>query len=196
MSAEYNKREQQLYQISEKILINIWKDRLISIENDYKENGLYYENDFCEKMEKLLLQWEDVHKFQNKNLKFIIISPLNSGVITKSYEMQVALFGEELYADENPLCFYWIPKFIYNDVETDMNLYQEKASKKIIRLRKDEVSEIRRRYVLCHAYISMFFIDKVIKKLAELSVWTRVGKDTKILYGTYMEKMVEIGRER
>ena len=49
---------------------------------------------------------------------------------------------------------------------------------------------------MCHAYISMFFLDKAVKRLTELPVWERLrSEDIKILYGTYMEKMVEIGRE-
>ncbi len=196
MQEDYQAREQKLWQISEKILLKIWKDRVSSIERDYEGKGLSYENEFIEEMHKLLMRWEERYGCQNKNLKYIIISPLNSGVITRSYEMQVALFDEKLYADENPMCFYWVPEFLYKDVERDMNRYEEEASKEIIRLRKYEVNEIRRRYVLCHAYISMFFLDKAVKRLTELPVWERLrSEDIKILYGTYMEKMVEIGRE-
>ena len=158
MQEDYQAREQKLWQISEKILLKIWKDRVSSIERDYEDNGLSYENEFIEEMHKLLTRWEERYGCQNKNLKYIIISPLNSGVITRSYEMQVALFDERLYADENPMCFYWVPEFLYKEVERDMNRYEEEASKEIIRLRKYEVNEIRRRYVLCHAYISMFFL--------------------------------------
>lgn len=196
MQEDYYTREQKLRQISEKILLNIWKDRVKSVEKDYKVNGMNYENNFIAKVEKLLLRWEEVHTTHDKDLKYIVISPLSSGVITQTYEMQVSLFDEKIYADENPLCFYWTPEFLYKEVDRDMNRYEEQASKEIIRLRKDEVNEIRRRYVLCHSYILMFFMDKATKRLMELSVWQRVaGEDIKILYGTYMEKMVEIGKE-
>ena len=94
MQEDYQSREQKLWQISEKILLKIWKDRVSSIERDYEDNGLSYENEFIEEMHKLLTRWEERYGCQNKNLKYIIISPLNSGVITRSYEMQVALFED------------------------------------------------------------------------------------------------------
>lgn len=195
MKREYSDREVRLCQVSKKVLTQIWKERLAVIEEDYRTNSVKYEEDFNGKMEKLLLQWENMYEAA-KDLKYIVISPLNSSVITKTYELQIALFGEELYADVNPLCFYWVPEFIYRDVEKDMNLYKEKVSREIIRIRKDEVNEMRRRYVLCHAYISMYLMDKMMKKAAELPVFKRISKeDTKILYGTYMEQMAEIRKE-
>lgn len=195
MPEEYTQREQQLLDISKNILSEIWKARLEYIKKDYENNEEQYDNDLILKVEGLLFQWEKQHKGQADVLKYMVISPLNSGVITKSYEFQIALYGKELYADENPLCFYWTPEFIYKDVEEDMTAYREQVSRKIIRLRNDEVNEIRRRYVLCHSYIAMLYMNKIMKRIKEISNWKQqAGAETKILYGTYMEQMVEIGK--
>lgn len=196
MDAKTKEREALLCQSAEKILLEIWKDRVPLIEQDYKMKGEAYEQEFCERMERLLQQWAKLYQTETKELKYVIVTPLGSGVITKSYEIQVALFGKELYLDENPMCFYWTPHFLYKDVEKDMERYKKEACKEIVRLMDGEVDEIRRRYVLCHAYAAMHFMDKVMKKVVKLPGWEAVGReDTRILYGTYMEQMVEITKE-
>lgn len=195
MPEEGTQREQQLLHVSKKVLSEIWKARLEHIKKDYENNEKQYDNDLIFRVEDLLSQWEKQHEGQGGMLKYMVISPLNSGVITKSYEFQFALYGKELYVDENPLCFYWTPEFIYKDVEEDMAAYREQVAREIIRLRNDEVNEIRRRYVLCHSYIAMFYMNKIMEKVKGISSWKQqAGDDAKILYGTYMEQMVEIGK--
>jgi hypothetical protein len=109
---------------------------------------------------------------------------------------QTALFDREPFVEENPLCFYWTPKFIYQDMEADVQDFREMVSRDMIRLREDEVEEIRRKYALCHAYTTMLFLDGIFKEIKKLPFWKRIaGRDVKVLYGTYMEKMVEIGKE-
>lgn len=197
MPEEYDEREQQLYQTARKILSDIWKNRLTVIQSDYEANCAQYDKDIMDKLENLLLRWDGIYSNSAGTLKYVIISPLSSGVITKSYELQIALFDQDLYLNENPLCFYWTPEFIYRDVDKDIEAYRKTASQEMIRLRKDEVNEVRRRYVLCHAYISMFYMDKIIREIFKMSIWKKVvSEDAKVLYGTYMEQMVELGTVR
>ena len=188
-------REQLLLEASREVLAGIWEKRVGVIKSDYETNHARYDQDITDKIGSLLSEWENIHGGRKGELKYVIISPLGSGVITQTYELQIALFGQELYNDENPLCLYWTPGFIYKDIEEDMAIYKKMAAKKIIRLRGDEVYEIRRKYALCHAYISMLYMDAAIRKIYELPVWGRVADGgTRVLYGTYMEQMVEIGK--
>ncbi len=197
MEKEPSQREQQLEQVSLKVFDEIWQKRIVNIKKDYEINRRQYDNEIIEIMHNLLLSWEHLYKDQEKNLKYVIISPLSSGVITRSYELQIALFDQELYVEENPLCAYWTPKFIYKDMEEDMALCREKVSKEIIRIREDEVYEMHRRYALCHAYAVMFYMDEIMWKVYELPVWLKIAvQDVKIMYGTYMERMMEIGKIR
>ena len=192
MPEEYDEREQQLYQSALEVLSDIWKNRLTVIQSDYESNHAKYDKDIIDKMENLLSRWKSSEP--TGTLKYVIISPLSSGVITKSYELQIALFDQDLYINENPLCFYWTPEFIYRDVDEDMAAYRKTAAKEIIRLREDEINEVRRRYVLCHAYICMLYMDKIVREVFETSIWKKVATDdVQVLYGTYMEQMVELG---
>lgn len=76
-----------------------------------------------------------------------------------------------------------------------MQDFRDMVSGDVIRLREDEVEEMRRKYVFCHAYASMLFLDRIFKEIKKLPFWQRTaGTDVKVLYGTYMEKMVEIGK--
>lgn len=197
MPEEYEQREQQLLSVTKKVFSEIWNDRSAFIKKDYEANQEQYDKDIMAKIESLLTRWENIYGNETEGLKYVLISPLGSGVITKSYEFQIALFDQRLYLDENPLCLYWTPEFIYKDVETDMDTYKKMASKEIIRLRGDEINEMRRRYVLCHSYIAMFYMDKIIRQMKEQPIWQKVFiRDARVLYGTYMEQTVEIGVKR
>lgn len=195
MENETDRREWQLEQISVKVFDEIWQERVINIKKDIDTNRQQYDHEIIDIMKNLLLEWVQLYGSQEKNLHYIIISPLSSGVITRSYELQIALFDQNLYIEENPLCAYWTPKFIYKDIEEDMKICREKVSKQIIRIREDEVYEMRRRYALCHAYLAMFYMDEIAWQIYELPVWAKsAAQDIKIMYGTYMERMVEIGK--
>ncbi len=187
-------REQLLWDVSGRVLMDIWMQRVNVIKSDYEANHVRYDQEIIDKFENLLSEWKSIHGDRKEELKYVIISPLGSGVITRSYELQIALFDQNLYNNENPLCIYWTPKFVFKDIEEDMATYRKIASKEIIRLREDEVYEIRRRYALCHAYVSMQYMDSIIRKIYRLPVWKETACDgTKVLYGTYMEQMVELG---
>lgn len=194
MSEGISQREQELLEVSTKVLMGIWEKRLAVIKKDYEDFHAEYDQEIIDKIENLLGKWKDIHDGRTGGLKYVIISPLGSGVITGSYELQIALFDQNLYNEEDPLCLYWTPQFIFKDIEEDMAAYKKMAVKEIIRLRGDEVYEIRRKYALCHAYISMLYMDRIIRSVFELPVWNEVADaDTKVLYGTYMEQMVELG---
>ncbi len=196
MSEDYDsERRQALYQSSAKALGIIWKRRWQVLKKELGSDTDGSAADFVLKMEALLRQWEDGYIRDKRKLQYVAISPLSSGVITGSYEFQTALFDGEPYVEENPLCFYWTPEFIYRDIGADMQDFRDMVSGDVIRLREDEVEEMRRKYVFCHAYASMFFLDRIFKEIKKLPFWQRTaGTDVKVLYGTYMEKMVEIGK--
>lgn len=187
-------REQLLWDVSGRVLMDIWMQRVNVIKSDYEANHVRYDQEIIDKFENLLSEWTSIHGNRKGELKYIIISPLGSGVITRSYELQIALFDQNLYNNENPICLYWTPEFIFKDVEEDMVTYRKKAAKEIIRLREDEVYEIRRRYALCHAYVAMRYMNGIIRQIYSLPVWEEAAcDDTKVLYGTYMEQMMELG---
>lgn len=194
MSEGISQREQELLEVSTKVLMGIWEKRLAVIKKDYEAGRALYDQEIIGKINELLVRWQKGYGCRTGGLKYVIISPLGSGVITGSYELQIALFDQNLYNEEDPLCLYWTPQFIFKDIEEDMTAYKKMAVKEIIRLRGDEVYEIRRKYALCHAYISMLYMDRIIRSVFELPVWNEVADaDTKVLYGTYMEQMVELG---
>lgn len=139
MSEGISQREQKLLEVSTKVLMELWKKRLDVIKKDYEAGRELYDQEIIGKMNDLLERWQKEHGGRAGELKYVIISPLGSGVITGSYELQIALFDQNLYNEEDPLCLYWTPKFIFKDVEEDMAAYKKMAAKEIIRLREDEV---------------------------------------------------------
>lgn len=197
MPEESEKREQEIKEISARIFAGIWEKRMTVIRKDYAVNQIKHDQEIISIIENLLLKWKSLYDGQTRALMYVIISPLSSGAITRRYEFQIALFDQNLYLEENPLCVYWKPGFIFKDIEEDMDAYKQMAAKEIIRLREDEVYEMRRRYALCHAYITMFYMDGIVRKVYELPIWREVAKeDAKVMYGTYMEQMVELGTVR
>ena len=84
----------------------------------------------------------------NKKINYVILSPLESSIITKSYELMVAVYDENMYLDQSPVRRYWKPDFLFQYIEEDFGALMSYLHKKVIRLKDFETAEVRRMYVL------------------------------------------------
>ena len=56
-------------------------------------------------------------KKRKKEIQYILISMLNSSIVTKSYEYEMAFYDNRFYLDENPICLYFKLKFLFDFFE-------------------------------------------------------------------------------
>ena len=88
-----------------------------------------------------------------KKLGYIAISVLESSIITKTYDLQIAFYNKDLYADGYPVYKYWAPAFIYESLDADI----EEIEKALDYMEQSICSKIRKVDV-CTRYSSMQYL--------------------------------------
>ena len=127
---------------------------------------------------------------KNKSVIYIIFSILESSILTKSYELQIAFFDERFYLDESAVYTYWTPSFLFDRVEEDMLLFSKRASQTVIRLREYEIERVRKQYVVNHYFQVSVLLRNMIPGILsyEKENCAALGPATSVLFGKYMER--------
>jgi len=134
---------------------------------------------FWEKMQELLNRREEGE--QN-----LVISYLNSSIVTRSNAYRIALYDSELYVDPFPPCVYYTPEFLFTGMEEDEEHIRKFLKSRFIRLTDPETEEIRRCYVKQVYHEARPFFAGLIKGHNEynIDVW----------FGEYMKNADYTGR--
>lgn len=138
--------------------------------------------------------WEGLArcKAKRKKVKYIIVSILESSILTKSYELQVAFFDERMYLDDESEYIYWVPLFLFEQIEDDIWAYRKKASQTVVRIKEYEIEQIFRAYAF-NRYLDVYALLKdIIRDVLEQETpnFECLAEDVSILFGQYMEKSV------
>lgn len=167
------------------------------LEHAVKRITEYYKNNRC-KIEKDFFQ-ETAYGLQQciqtkKKIGYIVISILESSIITKTYDLQIAFYSKDLYADRHPIYKYWAPVFIYESLDADIEEMESLLKQQIIRLKPYEVYEIKNQYVINFYFLIGFLIKGMVPQIANIQMFQEADKEkeVKILFGKYMEKQIEI----
>lgn len=160
------------------------------ITEHYKANRDKIDNDFLQETAnglQLCMQ-------APKKIGYIAISLLESSLITKTYDLQIAFYSKDLYADRKPVYKYWAPVFIYEYLDSDIEEIQEVLKRQIIRLKSYEVYELKRQYAANLYFLIGFLMKGLVPHIADLQSFQEVDKEksVKILFGKYMEKQIEM----
>lgn len=163
---------------------------ITQITEYYKKNHRNITQGFLEKVMHGLQQCQK----DQKKLGYISISVLESSLITKKYELQIAFCDKNLYADNLPIDEYWAPAFLYQNLESDIKEMEDLLRKRIIRLRPYEVYELSLKYATNFYVCNGFIIRNMAPEIARLPIFHEISKESqvKILFGKYMEKKMEL----
>ena len=128
----------------------------------------------------------------NKKVKYIIISVLESSLLTRSYDLQIAFYDEQLYLDEIPIFKYWKPMLIFSGIDEDMLFLKKKAVGRIVRLKEQELDQIRKKYVMNHYFDTMLYLRQTIPPIIETKVekYNCIENEIAVLFGRYMERPI------
>ena len=160
-------RRKEIYQFGEKVL----SDRLCA---NIEEIGTLYENntfdnemddEFCCMLKKLYGKVIREQQSGKKGaLRYLVISPLRSSIITGSYEFLIAAYSADMYLDNSECFEFWCPKKIYEYLEQDMQYFGKLANNEFVRLHNYEVDEFRTHYAVNYNGAAFFyFMEKMIR---------------------------------
>ncbi len=168
------------------------------IMNYYLQHEVEIQTEFI----KTIFQGLKESKKRKKEIQYILISMLNSSIVTKSYEYEMAFYDKRFYLDENPICLYFKLKFLFDFFEEDMKDLKKKLEGCVIRLQEYEVNEIGKEYVLNYYALGTVLLKQMVEQsflvLGEMKeeVVSSLSNDVVILFGRYMEKPMKLwGRE-
>ena len=127
-----------------------------------------------------------------KKLGYIAISVLESSIITKTYDLQIAFYNKDLYADGYPVYKYWAPAFIYESLDADIEEIEALLKLEIVRLKPYEICEIKHQYAINFYFLIGFLMKSIASKITHIQMFQKVDKENevKILFGKYMEKQI------
>ena len=183
-------RIDQLNEIAQVCLKQRYIESLESINKFY----LAHKDEICEQYELKLRDGLKECEKQEKKVQYIVVSLLDSSLLTKSYDMQITFFDERTYLDEDPVCRYWCPDFLFKSVDEDMAYFRKKASQKVIRLKEYETDDIRKNYVLYYYCQVFILIQNMTSEIIErLCVnYGCISECIQVLFGRYMDKPILI----
>lgn len=160
------------------------------ITDYYKEHNAEIKEDFFHAIGHGLQQCIE----SKKKVGFITISILESSMITKTYDLQIAFWNAYLYADDNPVYEYWAPSFIYAYLDSDIGEMEKSLKDQVMRLKAYEVLGLKRQYAINLYFLIGFMMKGLVPKIANLCKYQETDKEeiVKVLFGKYMEKQTEI----
>lgn len=165
------------------------KMKALEINNKIEEEKDNIKINFLEKIELLL---EKVFN-DNKKVRYILISPLNSSIITGSYDIQIAIYTNEFYFQKEEYIDYYKIPLIFEKIEEEMKDIEKIIEKNFTRVEKYEIKEIKYRYIKEHNILIILFVNYLIKYIRDINILKEVKEDKlDILYGEYMEKNISL----
>lgn len=179
-------RIKQLNEIAQVCL----KQRYIESMENINEFYLAHKNEIWSQYEQKLRDGLEECEKQDQKVQYIIISLLDSSLLTKSYEIQITFFDEKTYLEEDPVCRYWCPDFLFKSLDEDMAFFRKKASQKVIRLKEYETDNILKKYILNYYYQAFILIRDMTSEVIE-RLYLDLGcmsEFIQVLFGRYMDK--------
>lgn len=172
-------RFQEINQISESFLTDLLEKRRRKVEELYIREQRAWRYKFYNEVIPFI-------EGKEEQLINLVISCLNSSMVTGDNTYQISLYNENIYVDPFPECIYYVPEFLFVDIQKDNEEIKEFLHKHFIRLMEFEVEEVRRKYMK-KVYLSGK--DYFIKLLPE------DGKNNiRVWFGEYMKSAEYIGR--
>lgn len=165
------------------------KNKALEMKDKIEEEKESIKAEFLEKIELLL----EKAITDNKKIRYILISPLNSSIITESYEIQIALYTNEFYFQKEEYIGYYKIPLIFDHIEEDMKELEKIVEKNFTRVEKYEIKEVKHKYIKEHNVLIMLFINYFIKYIEEIGILKEAKEEElDVLYGEYMEKNISL----
>ena len=164
----------------EKILL----DKKKKIEDMFIKNRTDIESNFY-KLIKILIN----SKSELNDDIYIIISPLNSSIITKKYQLILIACNEELYLDNNSIYNYFSINYLFEYINIDIEHIKKEINKKYTRLTEFELQEITFKYSKKYMNLYSYYIKQILNSLINQQILTPLDHKITFLYGDFMEKL-------
>lgn len=183
-------REQTIRELSVKFLYDRYQSRLREIQFCCEKK----EEETIKTLILAVAEGAEQCREKGKKVKYIILTLLESSILTKTYEIMIAFYDEMIYLDKASVYVYWCPSFIFRGIESDFDDLRAYLKEKVIRLKESELAGVRRNYVLNYIGLAAEFfrssIPQILARMGEQGV--ELDEKFEIAMGRFMEKPVRL----
>ena len=131
---------------------------------------------------------------KEENEIYIVISPLESSILTKSYEISLMLCNEEIYLDNKPIYTYFSIPYIFEYIDEDMKYFEKLMNNNFRNITTFEIKGFRLKYEKLYMDLYLFLVFYFIKTLKDEGLFLNIKCDKiSFLYGKFMENLMPIG---
>lgn len=189
-----NEREELLEQIAQGYLEERYNITVQQVKDYYRLHQNEILEQFCDKLQEGMEKCGGMAK----GIKYVVISMLESSILTQSYDLQIAFYDQSLYLDAKAVYVYWKPEFLFAHVEEDLAFCRKKVAQKVVGIKEYEIEEIRGKYIANHYFLVFLLLKEMIFRIMNQDgKWPgNLPKDTDFLFGRYMEKLMPLYQKK
>lgn len=181
-------REKQLQKYIMEYSVQMLEKQRKEIENILKVQQNYIIKDILWIFHKLFQKASQNEG--KKEVSYIVISFLNTGIVNGTIELKIDLYNREILFDENPITEYYEFHYFDEIIKKDMESFKNYIERKMIRVKYQELCRYRRVCMIKYKSLMEECIQVCIEVMIRLKSFLAMKKtdNIKIMYGELMCK--------
>ena len=128
---------------------------------------------------------ETVVDDKSKEVAYIGIDFLNTGILNNSIEMKIGLYSRDLYFDTEPIVAYYNYTYFDDIIKKDIERFNNYIQKKMIRVKYQEMWRYKKVCMMKYKAVMEECMLMYIEMITRLRTFVEMNKtsDFKIMYG-------------
>ncbi|MCI8409046.1 MAG: hypothetical protein HFJ09_07235 [Lachnospiraceae bacterium] len=190
--------ERLIEQISE-IIYQQFNQDMEDIDVYFHKNQKDIEKEIYYEIEKLSNKWKMDYS-EEEEIAYLSFFFLRSSIVTESYVMYVAFYGENMYFSDKSVSEYWKPYFIFNQYVEGKKKVEKKIKQQCLDCSQTLLRGILLNYGYLYATLWKLFLQRRIEKIVDSLIETKLllTDNFKITFGELygeLEVILDLGSE-
>lgn len=173
----------------EEVLSEIFVADTESLLSEVNKNLSILEKEFLSVIDNLCKKCCEEQNLGKKNdIKILHFCYLQSARLTRNYKLQVALYDQNFYLDQNEISTGWDIQFIMKYFEQEMEVYEKRARQKFKDYQYSQIQKARQKYFMLYFQLVGDVLQMFIPLIEKSAYFNKMRKKESfyISYGEYM----------
>lgn len=173
----------------EEVLSEIFVADAEYLLSDINKNFNTLEKEFLLVIDNLCKKcYEEQNLGKKSDIKILHFCYLQSARLTHNYKLQIALYDQNFYLDQNEISTVWDIQFIMKYFEQEMEIYEKKAKQKFKEYQYSQIQKIRQKYFTLYFQVVGDILQMFIPLIEKSIYYNKMKKEEPfyINYGEYM----------
>lgn len=178
------------------VVKELWKESIPKLNADLAgKRGMEEKKSFLKCLDELFSQCNRMQKADEKDsAKYLYIFYLGSAFLTEKYEIQMNIFSEKGYMDQDECEAQWVPSLFIEYFLSDFEKLDRKAGREVYHYNYAMQKNLRKRLYLAYQAFWQQFITATIGEIEKMESFQNMQKDDdfQIVTSGYMSKGLKI----